>query len=536
MLAQLVKAGPAGRTPRELCLCIRAMVGEKWDSNYIVGKLEQLLASQLIKRDPSFAGITNQQTVDGLLGQLWMWRVRGPNLDSWLGKLASRCNFLFSQQAVGVWLALATLTACALALDFERLWTQVGWLGWSSFNAGRFEDFLSWFLQPSTGGMFCVVFFATRIVHELGHGIACKRFGVRCPDIGVLFVLGTPCIYCDVSESWRLPRARDRAAIAAAGVYAELVVATIAAWFWLVTVEGVWNSLALQVVVCCSLSTLLINANPLMRFDGYFVLADWLGEANLRGRADQLASDWLRFLLIGARSNEQKTRPFRKAGLIAFSMAGFVYRGLLTFALASLVVWTYHSWDLLWLGRLMACLLFLSFWGLPMLRWFSNLLSNAKTIRSLVQFGLVFSCLLLAFLLVPLPTRKSAEGIVQPVQQQGVYATAGGKLIRCLVKDGMQVREEQTLFVLDNPRLQLQQIGRERDVQLSTVRLASARRSRDMYGEQQDLRRLEHTLASARSLQEDARQQVDSLRLTAANAGKFCATHEAQGRNLDELV
>ena len=154
-------------------------------------------------------------------------------------------------------------------------------------------------MHPVQGSTLFAIFLFTRGLHELGHALVCKRHGVRCPDIGLFIVLGAPCVYCDVSESWQLPNRWQRAAVAAAGMYVELIAATLAAWVWMLTIDGPTNTVALQTMIVCSISTVLINANPLMRFDGYYILSDILDESNLRNRADNIAEARLYRWILG---------------------------------------------------------------------------------------------------------------------------------------------------------------------------------------------------------------------------------------------
>ncbi len=100
---------------------------------------------------------------------------------------------------------LSLATFCGVLLEFQRLETQA--TAWQ------------WILHPVQGGSLFIIFLVTRALHELGHALVCKRHGVRCPDIGLFVILGAPCVYCDVSESWQLPNRWQRAAVAAAGMY-----------------------------------------------------------------------------------------------------------------------------------------------------------------------------------------------------------------------------------------------------------------------------------------------------------------------------
>ena len=121
-----------------------------------------------------------------------------------------------------------------------------------------------------------------KVIHEFGHGLSCKTFGGEVHEMGVLLLCFSPCLYCNVSDAWTLPSKWHRIIISFAGIYVELMIAAAATFVW-------WNSpsatfaqhLCLSLMVVCSVSTVVFNGNPLMRYDGYYVLADWLEIPNL---------------------------------------------------------------------------------------------------------------------------------------------------------------------------------------------------------------------------------------------------------------
>lgn len=127
-----------------------------------------------------------------------------------------------------------------------------------------------------------VVWVVAKAWHELGHAVAAKRLGVRIGNIGVTFFMFTPLAYVDVTDAWRLERRRDRIMIALAGVYFELIVASFAAAIWWCAGEGFISHFAAQVFLVSGPATLLVNANPLLRLDGYYALSDLLDIPNLR--------------------------------------------------------------------------------------------------------------------------------------------------------------------------------------------------------------------------------------------------------------
>ena len=133
-----------------------------------------------------------------------------------------------------------------------------------------------------------IVLGVTKVIHEFGHGLSCRAFGGEVHEMGFLFLCFSPAMYCNVSDAWTLPSKWKRIIISFAGIYVELMIAAIATFIW-------WNSpaypflnnLALALMVVCSVSTVMFNGNPLMRYDGYYVLADWLEIPNLRDRCNR---------------------------------------------------------------------------------------------------------------------------------------------------------------------------------------------------------------------------------------------------------
>src|SRR5262249_51552197 len=130
------------------------------------------------------------------------------------------------------------------------------------------------FVTPANFVWLLVVLSGAKVLHELAHGLVCRHFGGECHELGAMFLVFTPCLYCNVSDSWMLPGRRERILISAAGVIAELVLAAVAAFLWWFSQPGLVNSICFNVMLVCSVTTLAFNANPLLRYDGYFVLAD----------------------------------------------------------------------------------------------------------------------------------------------------------------------------------------------------------------------------------------------------------------------
>ena len=177
-------------------------------------------------------------------------------------------------------------------------------------------------------------FVIVKSLHELGHSLACSHFKVSCQEIGLLFLFFTPCLYCETTDSWKLKSRWHRAAIASAGMYVEIILASIAAAIWLATNEGTLHAVASSIVIVCSIGTLLINANPFLRYDGYYILSDVWGVPNL---AEQ-SRDALWSLFVSALSGKRAESSHLDANitlLALFAIASSCYRMFL----ACVILW-----------------------------------------------------------------------------------------------------------------------------------------------------------------------------------------------------
>lgn len=160
-----------------------------------------------------------------------------------------------------------------------------------------------------------------RLLHELGHAIACRWFGGECHELGVMVIVFFPLLYCDVSDSRRLPTSQ-RIAVAAAGIVVELLLAAIAAFLWLLSYPGFLHSLFLNLLLFCSLNTLLINGNPLLRYDGYYVLSDLLAIPNLWQQAVGAARRLVCRILLGPSRVTEDTLPVTPAAAVGLALLG----------------------------------------------------------------------------------------------------------------------------------------------------------------------------------------------------------------------
>ena len=182
-------------------------------------------------------------------------------------------------------------------------------------------------IQASDIVLFLICVSVVKIIHELAHAVCCRRMGAQCKEIGVMFLVFSPCLYCNVTDSWMLPSKWKRIAISAAGIYVELLIASVSLVLWSYAATPFLRSLFLNLFIICSVSTLLINGNPLMRYDGYFVLSDWVGIPNLSQQSKKAAWNFFSrmFFIQPHRMEDFHDKP-TTIFLIGYYLASLAYR------------------------------------------------------------------------------------------------------------------------------------------------------------------------------------------------------------------
>ncbi len=194
----------------------------------------------------------------------------------------------------------------------------------------EFQSFFNWWTIFS----FWISLAIVKIIHEFGHGLTAKHYGGEVHEMGMLFLVLTPALYCDVTDSWLLPNKWHRIWISAAGIYVELFLASIATFVWFYSEPGLLNSLSMATMFICSINTVLFNANPLLRYDGYYVMADWLEIPNLRIKSTQFFAYLIQEKVLGLEIPVQSYLPkSRRYLFVTYAIASYLYRWVVTFSI-----------------------------------------------------------------------------------------------------------------------------------------------------------------------------------------------------------
>ncbi|WAG81783.1 biotin/lipoyl-binding protein [Metapseudomonas furukawaii] len=383
--------------------------------------------------------------------------------------------------------------------------------------ARDWERFLATFPHLfSLGGAlaFGVALTFAKLCHEFGHAFMAKRAGCRVQSMGLAFMVLLPMFYTDVSDAWRVRDRRSRLLIGAGGVLAELVLAVLALLAWSLLPDGPLRTSAFMLASATWITTLIINLNPFMRFDGYFLISDFWGVDNLQNRAFALCRWRLREALFGY--GEPAPEPWPAAmqrRLLVWGYGSWLWRAVLFFGIALAV---YHLFFKV-LGIFLMLVELLWFIGLPIWRemkeWWQR--RDQADPRKVMFTGLALGVILLA-LVVPWRGSVDVPALLEAARVSALHAPVAARLKAVHVRDGQAVEAGDLLLELDAPDLDSRQAIVRREIQILQLQL---RRQSARSETAADAGILEQRLAEAVAEYRGLAAQRERLQLRAPQAG-----------------
>ncbi|WP_341674747.1 HlyD family efflux transporter periplasmic adaptor subunit [Niveibacterium sp. SC-1] len=357
-----------------------------------------------------------------------------------LQSLAQALRFVFTP-----WFAAAIAAASLLGIVLVAK-------EWDTFTSAVVESF-------SVDGLlsFAAAIAIAKTLHELAHALVATRYGLRVAHMGVAFVVMWPMLYTDTGETWKLRSARQRLAVASAGILCELSIAGLSTLGWALAEPGPLRNGLLYLATTSWVLSLALNASPFMRFDGYFILSDLLDFPNLHERAGAMAKAFLHRTLLGLPEDWPEPLPAaQRRLLIGFAFTTWLYRLVLFLGIAVTVY--------LFFFKLLGIFLFMVeiswFIALPVLRelryWWAHR-QGVPTRRRL--YAAALGILLLLLLAIPWRTQVHAVGVARSEHQLKVFAPFAARLQQ-VQADG-EVKAGSILVTLDQPDLVLREAGSE---------------------------------------------------------------------------
>ena len=481
-------------------------------------------ADQLLKRD----GETKQREWIGRLSNVLAIRFPGYDPEKILDWLHPKFGWIFDRTGITVWL-LVSISAGALLLsnldEFQR----------------RLPNFYEFFSARNFVWL-ALVMAVTKICHELGHGLSCKHFGGECHEIGFMLLVFTPAMYCDTSDSWLLPNKWHRAFIGFAGMYVEVFLASIATFLWWFTQPGLFNFMCLNVMFVSSISTIVFNANPLLRYDGYYILADILEIPNLAQKSRLALLNALRVHCLGMRPVSQRQLPAQgRFTFISYSIASFLYRWFVLIMIVWFVSEMFEPYGLQIIGQAIIAmsafgLVVMPLWKLGKFFSVPGRIQEVKKPRLMASTA-VLAVLVLALTFVPLPKNVATTVVIRPDNAERVYVSVPGSIETLLVQPGDHVKAGQTLAVLKNIDATLQVASLTNQQKIQETKLALLRHQR--VDDDEIVNRIpveEAGLADVKTQLVELRNENEKLNLTSTTSGIVLPPVEVAESPEDEMM
>ncbi|MCP4621981.1 MAG: hypothetical protein GY850_00410 [bacterium] len=380
-----------------------------------------------------------QREIRGKLLSIMFVRIPLIDPDWVLKKLMPLFRLIISPFGIVVWLA-AVAGAGKLVID----------------NFDRVTDQVQGILAPDNLFLLYAGLVIIKSLHEFGHAAVCRRYGGEVHTMGVMLLVFTPLPYMDATSSWSFRSRWQRMLVGAAGMISEIFVAALATFLWINTGPGTLHSLAYNMMLIASVSTILFNANPLLRFDGYYILSDLLDIPNLHSRAKGHLRHLVERYAFGYKDSHSPAEHGKEAfWLTIFGVLSGIYRVVI---FSGIILFVADKFLLV--GLLMALMGVFSWFIMPLFKFITYLAASPRLSRTrgrAVALTVCFFAALTSLLaVIPFPNRFRAPGVLEALEYVRVVNDAPGYVSRVLVSSGMQVQAGTPLVELADRELEIE--------------------------------------------------------------------------------
>jgi putative peptide zinc metalloprotease protein len=416
----------------------------------VIQILSQLYAANLLETDvPPDATILLRRHKDhvkkkmqGRLMNVLFPRIPIWDPDQFLKRWMPVAQLAFSWLGAAIWLVVVFYAVATLAPRWDN--------GPDSLTQGAKDA-----IDPSNWLYLWAVFVGIKAVHELGHAFSCRRFGGECHELGLMLLVFVPTPYVDASSAWAFPNRWKRVFVGAAGMIVELFVASLCSILWRNTGDATYplvHQLAFNAMFIASVSTILFNANPLLRYDGYYILSDFLEIPNLRQKSTEYTLGLIKRHIFRLKQPNPLPPPGQRAWLLMYSLASGVYRLFVGVMIVVLVTFKVPV-----LGVLMAISGVVTWAGVPVYKLTKYLALEPELYRKrgrAIAFSAAMAVLLvLSVGVIPFNVYVKAEGVLEPNHYKVLYPEADGFVTQIYARDGQWLHAGDPILTARNDML-----------------------------------------------------------------------------------
>lgn len=411
----------------------------------IVQLIGDLSRSNILKMDHSGDAAESLRFGQEQKRKKWLGKLRSPlsvqipllDPNDFLDRTQALANLFFTKIFMLVWLLMITMLGV------------FAWLHWSELTSNMSDQilaadnlFLLWLVYP-----------VIKLFHELGHGYAIKRFGGQVHEVGIMLLVFFPMPYVDASASTAFSSKYQRMLVDAAGMLVELFIASLAMLVWINAEDGLTKSFAYNILFIAGVSTLLFNGNPLLRFDGYYLLADWLEMPNLSQNSNKYWAYISKRFLFGLRNQQSPANTnFKAAIFIIYGAASFLYRLFISITIALFVASKYF-----FVGVVLAIWSIVMVWLWPLLKTLWQTLQD-KEINTIgrsptIVLPIIFLLIYIVLFEIELPKTTSVQGVVLAKEESRLTVKESCFFDKWLKTAGAQLNEGDSVFSCLNQKL-----------------------------------------------------------------------------------
>lgn len=504
---------------------------KEYSAEVLVRFLSMLIGSQLLMSTSTGYGrvLAKKSMLSRSHGSRWLARLniltirwRGIDPHSMLKSLDSYIGWIYSKSVFVLTLLLFATALATFVIHIMR----------SGFSALHLQSVFTFQNLP----LLLVAIIAIKIIHEIGHGLTCVHYGGECHELGVLFIAFCPLPYCDTTDSWLHENRWDRALVASAGIIVEVFIASICCLLWSISVPGILSLLLFNVMLICSINTLLVNGNPLLRYDGYYVLSDAINYPNLGPEARRLAQSWFGKLIYGTQLSSDVSFAIRRIPVAIFGAASGLYR----LFVMMMIIWAVHqilkSYGLGTLTFVIAFPMLASFLFstvIGVVRRTQSVVENqdnSKRWRAIIGMSL-FSLMITIVLLYPLPHTIVAPFSYESGTCRPVFVTVPGRLVS-MAEPYSTVEVNSTVAQLVNPDVSLAVERTDSELALRDLHLKNLERFRSSSTTANlSLPAAVESLAIAKDRAVAERQRLTRLTLRSPTSGTLYPTRNVPESN-----